>query len=337
MRKTNTKLTIFGAAVTLLFSLAASKRNGARSSMLKCGTNCSTYQRTDSLPEHPPQGMTRLAIGGDSRDDSALVVPWAFKEAQTRGANAFFFLGDLELTPAEDDLFLKKIPILGEVPFYPLMGNHEVETLGFVRMPRKVSRQRVKEFKEKFLQAHPVNFADVDDATAFSVELPGGVHFIALDNVSRKGEGFGANQLAWLKHDLQTASTAKKTILVGMHKGLANNPVTTHAMDEDGKSAIKDSNGALALFQQYKVALLVVSHSHMYAAYSQGGIEVRLTGGMGAPLVKGLTPAEGAFHHFLLVDVPAGENTTPLRVEVVRFPFPEKAKWSLADELKEKE
>jgi 3',5'-cyclic AMP phosphodiesterase CpdA len=279
--------------------------------------------------------MIRLAIGGDSRDDRSGVVPWAFAEAKKRGANAFFFLGDLELTPAEDDLFLRKIRDLGDVAFYPLMGNHEVETLGFLRMPPPESRQRVKEFKDKFVQAHGVNLASIDDALAYSADLQAGVHLIALDNVSRKGEGFGTKQLAWLEEDLKIASAAKKLILVGMHKGLAKNPLTAHAMDEDGPNAIQDSDAALALFKKYKVAMVVVSHSHMYAAYNQEGIEVRLTGGMGAPLVKGLAPADGGFHHFLLVDVSTGENRIPLQIEVVKFQGP--AVWSATDESEEVE
>jgi len=158
----------------------------------------------------------------------------------------------------------------------------------------------------------------------YAADLEGNVHFIALDNVSRKGGGFGAEQLDWLEKDLKAANAAKKVVLVGMHKGLANNPVTTHAMDEDGAAAIKDSDAALRLFSAYNVALVVVSHNHMYAAYNQHPlnqheIEVRLTGGLGAPLVKGLRADEGGFHHFLLVDVPSGENKTPLRVEVVKF------------------
>lgn len=47
---------------------------------------------------------------------------------------------------------------------------------------------------------------------------------------------------------------------------------------------------------------------------------MRLTGGLGAPLVKGLAEADGGFHHFLLLDVPPGDGKTPLRVEVVKFP-----------------
>jgi hypothetical protein len=110
-----------------------------------------------------------------------------------------------------------------------------------------------------------------------------------------------------------------------MHKGLAHNPVTTHAMDEDGASAIKDSDAALTLFKKYKVAVVFVSHSHMYAAYNQDGIAVRLTGGLGAPLVKGLAAGEGGFHHFLLVDIPASvpvagnKGPVQVQVEVVKF------------------
>jgi len=155
---------------------------------------------------------------------------------------------------------------------------------------------------------------------AYGADIGPTVHYVAVDNVSRRNEGFGAQQLAWLGDDLKAARAANKVIVAGMHKGLANNPVTSHAMDEDGSPAVKDSAATLALFQQYGVAIVFVSHSHMYAAYTQGGIPVRLTGGLGAPLVKGLAEADGGFHHFLLLDVPAGDSKAPLRVEVVKFP-----------------
>ncbi len=308
-----------GAILASSCGLGACKRNTVRSSGIKCGEHCSDYQHSDSLPDQPPQGVVRLAIGGDSRDDKLHVVPWAFQETKKRGAKAFFFLGDLELTPAEDDLFLRNLPDLKPVLFYPVMGNHEVELFGFLRLWKKDTQHRVEEFKEKFLTAPNITRGKLDEAVVYTADLDGGIHFIAMDNVSRKGEGFGNKQLAWLEKDLAAANAAKKTILVGMHKGLARNPVTTHAMDEDGTNAICDSYEALALFKKYKVAMVFVSHSHMYAAYSQDGIEVRLTGGLGAPLVKGLCPCEGGFHHFLLVDVPPGENKSPLQVEVVKF------------------
>ncbi len=317
-RKPACLVLLVAIAALLLCCLAGCKK---RSSNLVCGNNCASYQHSDSLPVQPPQGTIRIAIGGDARDDRAGVVPWAFKEARKRGAKAFLFLGDLELSPAEDDLFLLRLKDLGDLPFYPAMGNHEVESFGFLRRDDPKSRARVKVFKQRFIGV-PVNLAPFEEEATYSAELAGNVHFIALDNVSRRGEGFGTAQLNWLEADLKSASAANKVILVGMHKGLANNPVTIHAMDEDGAAAVKDSAAALALFQKYKVAAVFVSHSHMYAAYDQGGILVRLTGGLGAPLVKGLPEKEGGFHHFLLVDVPPGENKAPLQVEVVKFPGP---------------
>ena len=319
MNNRSARLVFHVVIAALLLCCLVACRKGGRSSNIRCGGNCASFQHSDLLAEQPPQGTIRLAIGGDSRDDRSGVVPWAFKEARRRGAKAFLFLGDLELTPAEDELFSRKLSDLGGLPFYPVMGNHEVESFGFLRRSESKSRDRMKTFKQKFVKV-PVNLAPLEDEVAYAADLDGNIHFIALDNVSRRGEGFGAEQLGWLEGDLKAASAAKKIILVGMHKGLANNPVTTHAMDEDGSTAIRDSDAALALFKKYQVAVVFVSHSHMYAAYDQDGIEVRLTGGLGAPLVKGLAEADGGFHHFLLLDVALGDNKTPLPIEVVRFP-----------------
>jgi hypothetical protein len=174
------------------------------------------------------QGVIRLAIGGDSRDDKSHVVSWAFTEARKRGAKAFFFLADLELSEALDYRF--SVRDLGDIPFYRAMGNHEVEIFGLIRGRNSESLEKVKKFREKFLATHAeVHLAPLPDTVLYSVDLDGGIHFIALDNVSRKGEGFGTEQLGWLEQDLKTASTAGKVILVGMHKGLANNQyVSSH-------------------------------------------------------------------------------------------------------------
>jgi hypothetical protein len=245
------------------------------------------------------------------------VVPWAFEEARRRGAKAFVFLGDMEITSLEDRFFMPLLQGLAEIPFYPVIGNHEVELFGAVRLSS--GRHAVDEFKEDFLGKRDVRIAPLEQVV-YSAEIGKQVHFIALDNVSRRGEGFGDAQLSWLAGDLRAASESKSIILVGMHKALAKNPITTHAMDEDGPRAVQDSDAALALFKQYGVAMLFVSHSHMYAAFNQDGIETRLTGGLGAPLVKGLAGADGGFHHFLLLDVPPSGNKSLLRAELVKFP-----------------
>jgi hypothetical protein len=71
------------------------------------------------------------------------------------------------------------------------VGNREVETFGIVRLPKSESLLNVRRFKEEFLTAAGVNLAPLADAVVYSVDLAGGIHLIALDNVSRKGEGFG--------------------------------------------------------------------------------------------------------------------------------------------------
>lgn len=316
MRITSTRVWCWAVAIALALFCAGGCGRG-RSSSLRSAECCSAYQHSDRLPSQPGEGVIRLAIGGDSRDDRSHVVGWAFQEAKKRGARAFFFLGDLEITRFADRFFVPQLGSLAGMPFYPVIGNHEVELFGVARLSS--GRHAVDEFKEDFLRKREVKLAALAQLV-YTAEVENLVHFIALDNVSRRGEGFGGAQLAWLEEDLKAANAAKKIILIGMHKALAKNPVTTHAMDEDGPSAIRDSDAALSLFKQYGVAMVFASHSHMYASYNQDGIETRLTGGLGAPLVKGLAESDGGFHHFLLLDIPPASDKTPLRVEVVKFP-----------------
>ncbi len=263
-----------------------------------------------SPPGNPPTGP-RYIIGGDSRDDAAHVLPWAFKDAKARRATAFFFLGDMELTPQLDAHFLSELPLLDPIPFYPALGNHEVRVFGFMAVG---SREAEKAFRSRFLGTPrtPVT-SSINDKVVYSVDVPGGVHFVALDNVSQAG--FGAAQLAWLELDLEQARADPKVryIIVGMHKPLAHNGISTHGMDGDGAQAVSESEAALALFVKHKVSLIIASHVHEFAHFTQAGIESFISGGLGAPLDP--SGEAHAFHHFLQLDV--GEDA--IRVTVVRF------------------
>jgi len=256
-------------------------------------------------------GSVRLVVGGDSRDDKAHVVPWAFQQAKTRGAAAFLFLGDMELTPELDKAFARELALLDPVPFYPVLGNHEVEQLGFLPVGRTEAERSLA---RRFLGTPrtPIRSA-LADRIVYSVDLPGGVHFVALDNVSQRG--FGRDQLAWLADDLKRAhaEAATRHILVGMHKPLAHNGVATHGMDHDGAQAASDSDAALALFVENHVEMILASHVHQYTQFQQAGIPSYITGGLGAPLTR--SGAEHAFHHFLVLDV----TGSGIHVEVVRF------------------
>lgn len=259
----------------------------------------------------PPAGTHRYIIGGDSRDDTALVVPWAFRQATARGASAFIFLGDMELTPALTGHFADELRILDPIPFFPVVGNHEVKMFGGLDIHVRHSK---KKFRERFLDnaRTPVK-SSLPHAVVYSVDLPGGVHFIALDNVSQRG--FGQEQLVWLEQDLTTARGTPTTnhVIVGMHKPLAKNPVTRHSMDEDGESAVKDSEVALEIMMRHRVSLIVASHLHQFSHFRQGDIDSYISGGLGAPLTA--SGPEHAFHHFLQVDV----TDDALQVQVVKF------------------
>src|SRR5260370_12043261 len=86
--------------ITFCFSLCCltACKKDARSTSLKEAACCAAYQRSDPLPDQPAPGVTRLAIGGDSRDDHARVFPSAFPETPPR-AKALSFLPHFELTP----------------------------------------------------------------------------------------------------------------------------------------------------------------------------------------------------------------------------------------------
>jgi hypothetical protein len=276
-----------------------------------CVLGCAGEPSPPPVTPGSPPANPRYIVGGDSRDDASHVLPWAFREAKARGASGFFFLGDMELSPQLDSHFANELPLLDPIPFYPALGNHEVRVFGFVGIGKQEAE---KAFRMRFLgTARTPITSSITDKVVYSVDVPGGLHFIALDNVSQNG--FGIAQLTWLGLDLEQASQnpSVRHIVVGMHKPLAHNGVSTHGMDSDGVQAIADSDAALAMFVKYKVALIIASHVHEYAHFTQAGIDSYISGGLGAPLDK--SGPDHAFHHFLQLDL----DRDAIHVSLVRF------------------
>jgi hypothetical protein len=290
-------------------------------------------------PPEKPSGAVRFLVGGDSRpafpgvehgpDDPAAMVSAALAAAKPAGASAFLYLGDMERSPSDDGSF----PVLLDraldrtIPFCPVFGNHEALVAG--ALPGLHPEVARAEFVERFLLHRapgcPAPAGAFGGALAagrvfYAADLPGGVHFVALDNVSEGG--FGDAQIRWLRSDLASARRRGMTLLVGMHKALAQNPVTHHSMAEDGapgSRAWKESAEALAIFEEQGVALVLASHEHGYWEIRQrgegGAIRSFITGGLGAPL-KSCAGPRHAFYHYLVVDVAGGRAD----VTVVRLP-----------------
>jgi 3',5'-cyclic AMP phosphodiesterase CpdA len=303
-------------ALTALAALSALALSACGGAQPICGEGPIAV---DEVAPAPPRADTsiRYVIGGDSRQDDAQVVPWAFHEAKARGVAALIFLGDMELKPDLDAHFESELAALAPVEFLPVLGNHESARRAHAETPPPEARVRaVGAFTARFLgkPGTPVQSAFADKVV-YSVDLPGGVHFVALDNVSQPG--FGADQLTWLGADLARAhaDARVKHVIVGMHKALAGSGVTGHAMEEDGPAAVTESAAALALCEEGHVEMIVASHFHAFAEYTQRGIQSFITGGMGAPL--DVSHKGAPFHHVLAVKVPP---EGPLAVEVVRYP-----------------
>jgi hypothetical protein len=287
-----------------------------------------------AAPPPVPEGTVRFAVGGDSRRglageaSGAGVLRWAFDTATRSGASAFLYLGDMELTPPADSYFRRDLRALDpRIAFCPVFGNHEAllfgvldavpEDLGPLRFARDHLGRCVKKGDL------PVVEERAEEGRVFyAVDLPGDVHFIALDNVSPE-LGFGEAQLLWLEKDLVSARARGSHVFVGMHKALAGTGVTHHSMDEDrdrddAERVKRESVEALDLFARHGVELILASHEHGYWEFASiaRGRSVRsfITGGLGAPLKRCAGP-EHAFFHVLLVDV----TKTGVDVSTVRY------------------
>jgi hypothetical protein len=213
------------------------------------------------------------------------------------------------------------------VRFCPVFGNHEALDVG------EIATAHPELTREDFVQGAVSRCVErgalPGEALAagrvfYALDLPGRVHFVALDNVS--GAGFGRAQLDWLARDLGAAKARRATVIVGMHKALAENEVTRHSMDEDGAPAARESEEALRRFEESGVKLILASHEHGYWEIRQrsrgrfppaagAGIRGFITGGLGAPL-RVCAGRAHAFFHYLVVDVMGGE----VDVHVVEVP-----------------
>jgi hypothetical protein len=133
--------------------------------------------------------------------------------------------------------------------------------------------------------------------------------FIVLDTYERGMEGaILGDQLAWLKHQLDSASSEPSInhIFIIMHQPLY--PQGRHKGED-----LSNANELHQLFLKHKKIRAVFSgHDHMFNKYVKDGMIYITTGGGGGVLYRGYG---GDYHHFLKVSF--FNDTTRINVKTI--------------------
>ncbi len=188
-------------------------------------------------------------------------------------------------TCEEYEEFLNAIKPL-TIPFYPVVGNHEVAGFGGQACYKKMLKR-------------PLYYA-------FNYEKD---HFVVLDtNVNTPNGKFTQAQYEWFKADLEN-STSVRNIFIFMHKPVYNERGKSDWSDKTmSKKVYKFINAFNELY--HNVRVVFEGHEHRYWRKTVNGITYVITGGGGAPLEN--QPQNGGVYHFLLVSV----NGTHTKIDV---------------------
>jgi len=192
---------------------------------------------------------------------------------------------------------------MGDVPFYPNVGNHELSggSCGY----------------EGYTDVYylPENASAGDEEEYYSFDW-GNAHFVALD--TNQSYSTGSAQYNWLVNDLQASTRPWK--LVFFHH-------PAYSSGSHGSTSAVQTH-LVPIFETYGVDVVFSGHDHHYertcailndvcTTPQDGGVVYYVTGGGGAPLysVAGawFTAYSGSLYHFLEVET----NDCWLRVDTI--------------------
>ena len=228
-----------------------------------------TYERADYDDHVPPSAASNFVVFGDMQGGShrtpispsfSVVVD----EVNQTDAPMAFILGDLYFDSTDDEhqaeyagAFLDEVANLN-VPWYPVMGNHEAEHGGWT-----VVQDRIFEGRNTYY--------------SFDTDI---AHFIVLDAYMPDAWGtISEEQLDWLAEDLGV--TAQSHIFVFLHPPLY--PVGHHyGTSLDADPVLRDR--VADLFVQHGVDIIFCGHEHFYASFGYRGMMQITSGGAGATL-----------------------------------------------------
>jgi predicted phosphodiesterase len=161
--------------------------------------------------------------------------------------------------------YKNQIAPLGDIPFFPVPGNHDV-----LDGDRKPGLSGIYE--------------EVWGKLYYSFNYKN-AHFIILNTDDETSRNISEKQMKWLEADLKKHRKKDHTFV------LFHRPI----------DSLKQKDQLYALFAQYKIAALFYGHSHHYRYYEKDGnpyVMTNAAANMGSPY-----PEAGSFHHFLFATV----------------------------------
>jgi len=182
---------------------------------------------------------------------------------------------------------------MGDVPFYPSIGNHEPYGGGC----------GYQGYTDVYYL--PENAFSGDEEEYYSFDW-GNAHFVALD--TNQSFSTGSAQHNWLVNDLQ-ASTRPWKFVFFHHPAYSSGP---HGSTSEVQTYL------VPIFEAYGVDVVFYGHDHHYertcpilngacTTPQDGGVVYYVTGGGGAPLYPAggawFTACSGSFYHFLEIEV----------------------------------
>ncbi|UCH33732.1 MAG: HEAT repeat domain-containing protein [Armatimonadota bacterium] len=230
-----------------------------------------------SARDQDVNGFTFLVVG-DTRHWIRFEQPETFRQI-VREANALdvaflIDVGDLLSTGYAEEPEMRRmwdgfieVVNMSEVPFFPVVGNHDVAN-----------------------DMHERLWLEYAGPIWFSFDY-GGCHFIAM-NSDQAGYGglISDEHFEWLRKDL--ANTNARHIFVFLHQPVFSNPRQWTRVHE--------------LLRRYPTRAVIAGHAHIYRELPEvDGIRYYISGGGGAEI--GDDPTRGSFHHYMLVSVRGDE------------------------------
>ena len=234
----------------------------------------------DSTPTEETFPPLVFAVCGDSRSGNEIYTQLLDRVLQD-GNMFLIHTGDLVEQGSEQD-FLRFQEMMADfvLPFYPIPGNHDLDTDGSW---------------SNFVAFTPA------PAAHYSFKM-GPVHFTMANSASGQ---LTAEELAWIDQDLADSDQSVKMVFV-------HHP----PFDPDGTDQIMSSGNQafMDLMQKHQVDYVFSSNIHAYSQAERNGTTYIISGGAGAPLYSDQHP--DAFHHYIQVVV----NGEQVSTNVIRLP-----------------